>query len=88
MAVPLEPPPYPVIDPSPTLGAVLQECRPREYFTVVGATAASAFYGYLVGFPVRIPSTYCATIIGAMGGLCLAYQNACGRLLGYKPPRS
>jgi hypothetical protein len=77
--------PYPPIDPSPSVARVILNFKPGEYAFIAVAAAGSAFFGYLVGHPVRVPSTYCATIIGTTGGFCYSFRASLGRLLGFEP---
>jgi hypothetical protein len=77
--------PYPPIDPNPSFTRVLLNFKPKEYAVVVASAAGSAFFGYLAGHPVRVPSTYCATAIGTLGGFCYSFRASLGRLLGFEP---
>lgn len=77
--------PYPPIDTNPSVSRVLLNFKPSEYALIAASAAGSAFFGYLVGHPVRVPTTYCATVIGTLGGFCYSFRSSLGRLIGFEP---
>mmetsp|Transcript_6108 Transcript_6108/g.8888 ORF Transcript_6108/g.8888 Transcript_6108/m.8888 type:complete len:126 (-) Transcript_6108:83-460(-) len=81
---PPQQPPYPVINPDPTVQTCLNALRFTDYLTIGGATAGSWAYGYIFGKPVRGPTAATAATIGFTFGVLYTSQAALARFLGYQ----
>lgn len=82
----MNPPPFPVVDREPSVSKIVSAFRTSDWRNLALSTGLSAPFGYIVGRPVLMaPSMWCATALGAAGGLCLGMQASFGRLTGYLP---
>ncbi|CAM8937284.1 unnamed protein product [Rhodiola kirilowii] len=80
-------PEYPVIDRNPPFTTVCSNFSLLDYLCLTTITGVSVTVGYLSGIKpgIRGPSMVTGGIIGLMGGFMYAYQNSCGRLMGFFP---
>ena len=78
-------PTYPVINATPTSGAVLLNWGGGEYFKVVSHTVAGACVGFACGAPLRRHGCYFLATIGFGVGCWFAQQNSYFRLRGTLP---
>ncbi|EKX35274.1 hypothetical protein GUITHDRAFT_146584 [Guillardia theta CCMP2712] len=89
MAIIITPPPYPVINSNPDFKAVVRNFKRNEYERMGFFTLISIPLGYFAGTSnlpqMRVPSAVLATVIGATGSFCLAYQASTLRLIGLRP---
>ncbi|GFZ21931.1 hypothetical protein Acr_29g0010930 [Actinidia rufa] len=80
-------PEYPVIDRNPPFTKTVANFNILDYLRLSTITGVSVTVGYLSGVKpnIRGPSMVTGGLIGLMGGFMYAYQNSCGRLMGFFP---
>lgn len=81
MPVFVDPPPFPVIDPNPSLGRIVSAFRPFDWALTSALTVAGYAWGFRVG---RMPWGGLFALSGVLGGLQLGYIKSSTRLLGYE----
>ncbi|WCJ28140.1 NADH-ubiquinone oxidoreductase 20.9 kDa subunit [Euphorbia peplus] len=82
-----EKPQYPVIDRNPAFTKVVGNFNFLDYCRLTTIAGVSVTVGYLSGIKpgIKGPSMVTGGLIGIMGGFMYAYQNSCGRLMGFFP---
>ncbi|KAH9607997.1 hypothetical protein KSS87_012534 [Heliosperma pusillum] len=93
-------PEYPVVDRNPPFTKVVGNFSSLDYLRFATITGVSVTVGYLsasdggfvtlfamIGIKpgIKGPSMVTGGLIGLMGGFMYAYQNSCGRLMGFFP---
>ena len=78
-------PTYPVINATPTSGAVFLNWGGGEYFKVLSHTVAGACVGFACGAPLRRHGCYFLATIGFGVGVWFSQQNSYFRLRGTLP---
>lgn len=81
MPVFVDPPPFPVIDPSPSLGRVVTAFRPSDWAIATALTTLGYAWGWKVG---RMPWGGLFASVGILGGFNIGYVRSFSRLLGYE----
>mmetsp|Transcript_24660 Transcript_24660/g.56919 ORF Transcript_24660/g.56919 Transcript_24660/m.56919 type:complete len:100 (-) Transcript_24660:8-307(-) len=76
---------YPVIDPNPSIGAVIRNMDSGDWGRFAAITAVSLPFGFAVGGNIRRPTMIFAGIVGAIGGMAIGFQGSAHRLLGLAP---
>jgi NADH-ubiquinone oxidoreductase complex I, 21 kDa subunit len=76
--------PYPAVKTNPTLDDCMRCIRTSDYMQLIGATAATWGYGFIVGKPARFAVAGMMAGIGFTFGTLVVVQNTRGRLMGFR----
>mmetsp|Transcript_4026 Transcript_4026/g.5468 ORF Transcript_4026/g.5468 Transcript_4026/m.5468 type:complete len:123 (+) Transcript_4026:36-404(+) len=76
-------PPFPVVDPDPTVNKCLNSLRFSDYALISGVSAGSWAFGYIGGKPVRAATAGTTLGLGLLFGVIYTSQSALYRMMGY-----
>lgn len=80
MPIFVDPPPFPVIDPQPTLSRIIGAFRSSDWAITALLTTVGYGWGFKLG---RLPWAGVFATTGVLGGLQLGYIKSASRLLGH-----
>ncbi|ETV80233.1 hypothetical protein H257_06579 [Aphanomyces astaci] len=85
-APPLDPrlPKFPVKMKYPSFNDTTSNFNFSDYATVAVFSVVSFGAGYVLGRPVRVPSSVATGVLGTVGGYLYSFQNSAARLQGFK----